>query len=100
MSAHTPGPWTVEPLGAPKSMPLIAGPSRGDKTPLVATAEFSRAGPVNHDQAVANAHLIAAEPELLAACIKTVEENAHLADGDDCTLIHLVRAIAKAKGQP
>lgn len=37
--------------------------------------------------------------DLLSACIKTVEENGHLADGDDCTLIHLVKAIAKAKGE-
>ena len=33
--------------------------------------------------------------ELMAACIKTVDENGHLADGDDCTLIDLKRAIAK-----
>ena len=35
---------------------------------------------------------------LLAACIQTVEENGHLADGENCTLIHLVRAIAKVEG--
>lgn len=37
--------------------------------------------------------------ELLEAATKTVEENRHLADGDNCTLIHLVRAIAKATGE-
>ena len=36
--------------------------------------------------------------ELLEACIQTVEENGHLADGENCTLIHLVRAIAKVEG--
>ena len=37
--------------------------------------------------------------ELMKAATKTIEENRHLADGDNCTLIHLVRAIAKATGQ-
>lgn len=34
---------------------------------------------------------------LLAACIKTIDDNLHLADGDDCTLIDLKRAITKAE---
>lgn len=33
--------------------------------------------------------------ELLAAITKTVEENLHLADGDNCTLIDLVRVLDK-----
>lgn len=36
--------------------------------------------------------------ELLAAIEKTLIENGHLADGDNCTLIDLKRAIAGAKG--
>jgi hypothetical protein len=31
--------------------------------------------------------------ELLQAITKTVQENLHLADGDNCTLVHLVRAL-------
>ena len=31
--------------------------------------------------------------QLLAAITKTVEKNLHLADGDDCTLIDLVRVL-------
>ena len=30
---------------------------------------------------------------LLQAITKTVQENLHLADGDNCTLVHLVRAL-------
>lgn len=30
---------------------------------------------------------------LRAAIQKTLDENGHLADGDNCTLVHLVRAI-------
>jgi hypothetical protein len=33
--------------------------------------------------------------ELLAAITKTVEKNLHLADGDNCTLIDLVRVLEK-----
>lgn len=36
-----------------------------------------------------------ANAELLAAITKTVEKNLHLADGDDCTLIDLVRVLEK-----
>lgn len=35
---------------------------------------------------------------LRAAIQKTLEENGHLADGEDCTLIHLVRAIQASNG--
>lgn len=35
--------------------------------------------------------------ELLSSCIKTLDDNGHLADGDDCTLIDLKRATAKAQ---
>jgi hypothetical protein len=34
-----------------------------------------------------------ANAELLRAISKTVQENLHLADGDNCTLVHLVRAL-------
>lgn len=42
--------------------------------------------------------LIAAAPDLLAACEKTLEENGHLADGENCTLTHLKRVVTKIKG--
>lgn len=31
--------------------------------------------------------------QLRAAALRTIAENGHLADGDDCTLIHLKRAV-------
>jgi hypothetical protein len=37
--------------------------------------------------------LKATNAQLLQAITKTVEENLHLADGDNCTLVHLVRAL-------
>ena len=34
-----------------------------------------------------------------SAIQKTIHENGHLADGDNCTLIHLVRAIGSPNAQ-
>ena len=36
--------------------------------------------------------------ELLAACLKTLSENGHLADGDNCTLIDIKLAIRRVEG--
>ena len=38
--------------------------------------------------------------ELLRECEKTIAENGHLADGDDCTLIDIVRAVERCKPAP
>lgn len=42
--------------------------------------------------------LVPVDDGLLAAACRTLDENAHLADGDDCTLIHLKRAVEKVIG--
>ena len=36
--------------------------------------------------------------ELLAACLKTLSENGHLVDGDNCALIDIKLAIRSVKG--
>lgn len=36
--------------------------------------------------------------ELLAACLKTLSDNGHLADGDNCTLIDIKLAVRSVKG--
>lgn len=36
--------------------------------------------------------------ELLAACLKTLSDNGHLADGDNCTLIDIKQAVRSVKG--
>ena len=50
---------------------------------------------VNREAAVELRRLHEVNAELLAAITKTVEANLHLADGDDCTLIDLVRVLEK-----
>ena len=61
-SKHTPGPWAVElPYGEP-GVYVTAAPPRGTN-PLICRMS----GPVQTAEAVANARLIAAAPDLLAA---------------------------------
>lgn len=42
---------------------------------------------------------VAVHAELLAECKATLQELGHLADGDQCTLIRLKRAVEKATGE-
>jgi len=69
---HTPGPWHLVPPDAPKSWPMIAA-KVGERKPLICCLEYSKRGPIYHDDAVANARLIAAAPELLSALHRLVE---------------------------
>lgn len=108
MSKHTPGPWKAEQAGADW---FITGQDRDDD-PYSGTVVFMDAG-VNGE---ANARLIAATPDLLAACedaanrIYTWHAMGGLGtdyglcpESDDCVQCSIVRllraAIAKA-GQP
>lgn len=47
---------------------------------------------------LANAALLTQAPELLKACMMTIDENKHLADGDNCTLRHIVKAVDSLAG--
>lgn len=42
--------------------------------------------------------LVKQRDELMAAIERQIEDNLHLADGENCTLITIKRALAKAKG--
>lgn len=98
MSAHTPGPWEVadESLG-PYAWAVES--VRGDDVAL---------GPINsgdtHAEEVANAHLIAAAPDLLAALEKAHENAAAALRGivrphNTVDLaVEMRAAIAKARG--
>lgn len=100
MSNHTPGPWIVE---------------WGDKTPIYVSPEsrheyvsICKVLPIDDEidcddgdfivgsQTKANAHLIAAAPELLAAC-EAAEWNS--LDLPEFVVERLLAAIAKAKGE-
>lgn len=91
MTAHTPGPWKAEP-GSHKNVYIIhysRGPlaivNVGGKAPIDGTNE-------------ANAHLMAAAPDLLAACQAFVEawEKSHQLEKTDIALRMAKQAIEKA----
>ena len=94
-STHTPGPWRIGDAGA-----VIFGP-KSDRPSPVTVAAVGRAGG-NPDQARANARLISAAPELLAAlqaALCLYDQGQMKLDGDSGSdpLIESARAaIAKA----
>ncbi len=84
MTQHTPGPWELSRDAVPDWHTQITVYTEATGT-RVATV-FERE---------ANAHLIAAAPELLAACEAALDRD----DVADCELGDMLRAaIAKAKG--
>ena len=94
MSAHTPGPWVVDDDFAEPE--VMAGEV------FVATAHAGQPDDTWTDrpQAMANAHLIAAAPELLAALKEAVAN--HARESSACACLQCLRfraAIAKAEGK-
>ena len=86
MSEHTPGPWEFSEFSY-----FIAGPDG------YAVAESSR---TRRSECKANARLIAAAPDLLAAA-ENLMNNAEKLDWPSVNDIDLIlAAIAKAKGEP
>jgi hypothetical protein len=95
---HTPGPWKHWPK---RDRPLVT--SEDGKTPICRTISDDAGGPADappYHQAEANARLIAAAPDLLAACEEALtlplEEALGLSGGHYVARL-LREAIAKAK---
>jgi 2-oxo-4-hydroxy-4-carboxy--5-ureidoimidazoline (OHCU) decarboxylase len=95
-NGHTPGPWAVE---------------RADDAYCIANVGnlviMPCGGKVKHDNAEADARLIAAAPDLLKACEALVAYDDMIEEDDGKLMMHyadLVRlsraAIAKARGTP
>ena len=110
MADHTPGPWTFDPNLDPENEPVIWSPAGLN----VATVETGAA--CDETQIIANANLIAAAPDLLAACewLAAGHPSAHQPNdlllrrrigqtpGENITIDVLLAAraaIAKAKGE-
>ena len=90
---HSPGPWAQAPLSAVE----ILGP---DET-MIATSRYGMNG-ISREQAVANARLIAAAPELLAALQelnRAVRQFTNADESDWPELVAARAAIAKATGK-
>jgi hypothetical protein len=105
-AAHTPGPWTLDAGGWPL---IINGPepwaegtiddgAQADVVVLIDCLENSgRTYDYPEEIAEANARLIAAAPELLAALEDVVRVYARI--GPDSVLAPARAAIARARGQ-
>lgn len=107
---HTPGPWVIKHGASDNTGIYKAYPDGGAVTPCKIAevlhhgeGAFDNVPPSYEDSA--NAHLIAASPELLEAVMLCVEHFAVYADeGDEnaClgqVIINARSAIAKAKGE-
>lgn len=87
VSEHTPGPWTYRPPGVQLGLAVIA--SNGH---VIYSDRHT-------EETEANARLIAAAPELLAALeqLSDYVGGADTAEGHPCQVA--IRAIAKARGE-
>ena len=99
MSTHTPGPWIIVGRIIDADNGRVTADGRKDVWERVAIVDT---GPTP-DESEANARLIAAAPDLLAACIAALPAlSAHADTGCDCPdteAAKMLRAgIAKAKG--
>lgn len=95
MSKHTPGPWKASTQPQPNGCPII-----GARGLMVAMLAHSVNEPDQKETALANAALIAAAPQLLAALrgmVDSYEREGHRSKNP--ALIAARAAIAKAEGR-
>jgi hypothetical protein len=94
MSPHTPGPWTVQD-GKVSAFNIIANTRKGVPKIIAQIGGYFR---VDRE---ANAYLIAAAPDLLAACYQAISVLRHLnyLDGKSVEEKQILDAIHKAEGK-
>lgn len=104
-AGHTPGPWFLEHCPDGSYYAIKNRPEWGSGHIWIASAEESHLpksdGFPSDEQGLANAQLIAAAPELLAACrrAKKLLEPEVTKEPDRTIFWELVSAIAKAEGR-
>jgi hypothetical protein len=96
MSKHTPGPWPIKVTGDRKRIRVGVGLVDGPRGYDVAEVYSDDC---DGEEAEANAHLIAAAPDLLdALCVAADYLNGNGWEGDP-RMVPIEAAIAKAKGE-
>ena len=102
MSKHTPGPWFVE---SSDKTPIYVSPvTRHEQIAICNVMVIDEDGDsdsgewINGDQTKANAHLIAAAPELLAALEVIINDIVPI-DPHNSMWVEGRAAIAKARGE-
>jgi hypothetical protein len=101
MNAHTPGPWTAE--KGPGDEWWFGGVGNTEIVFFSATGKHGQVVAVmsgNNPASSADAALIAAAPDLLAALIGMVESYEHEASASNPALLAAFAAIAAATGKP
>lgn len=106
MSEHTPGPWAVRDDGYDYPCPPIDAEAVGRGYYASVANAIQRdphpqhGGGISRQTAAANARLIAAAPDLLAACRHAMDclTQPELYDGQDA-IDALERAIARVEGE-
>lgn len=109
---HTPGPWRliIDDTGGPQSgWPLVVVATDDEDKSVVRPGgqwPYEWDGAISQREAVANAHLISAAPDLLEALAyaRTTIRLALIVNGDDENGSEIIKridaAIAKATGEP
>jgi hypothetical protein len=103
MAQHTPGPWAVEdPMGADVGLAVVQDGLKSHQWEFIALATKSegkdrRSRFISAGEQAANARLIAAAPDLLAACQAFIAAD----DFKECVEAGemVAKAIAKATGE-
>jgi len=105
VSSHTPGPWHIVSAADPieKTIMFSFGGfvGDGDNAPIATTCTSSYSDETRPAVALANARLIAAAPDLLAALEKLIGDVRDIHDIDTIMyddVLNARAAIAKAKG--
>lgn len=101
MTEHTPGPWVMNYRGTIGHIKSIADIRSGLSPTVTKFGEGFSANSISHEESLANARLIAAAPELLAAmkqCLQLIEhmESQHCRNFDAGNVAR--DAIQKATG--
>lgn len=106
---HTPGPWELGPDIRSRGDLVYRMVLAGKKRLCAVSVYGGRAGTnqptFSEEEVVANGHLVAAAPDLLAACeavlpiIESLDSAKEEGDDDEPLAAQLRAAIAKAKGK-
>lgn len=97
MSAHTPGPWSVQPCAADHGESTVIGTADGFLIARIPSDAWSGIGAESKEDS-ANARLIAAAPDMLAALEAMINHRScDYLDNTPLPYAACVAAIAKAK---
>jgi hypothetical protein len=97
---HTPGPWEIWYGGGTLDDYFTIGHTGGGNSTGV-VCEYTPAAPRPNEELKANAHLIAAAPDLLAACrnFLALHDECDMWPEDECHKLRVMMDLARAKAE-